>query len=116
MYFTEDLYSDTEDEDRLLIVEESEKEDKTVKTVSVNNIDHSNNMENGCAMEPINHNNNDVLISTRVKSMHDDKKDMIIWMHNTRLRHDLYKEIKKPGRSKYYKSQNKVDEGIGLSK
>jgi hypothetical protein len=37
----------------------------------------------------------------RVKSMHNDKKDTIMWMHNTRLRSDLYKEIKKPGRSMY---------------
>ncbi|CAC5393898.1 INTS6 [Mytilus coruscus] len=96
----EDLYSDTEDEDRLLIVEESEKEEKNVKNVTVNNIDHStNNLENGNIIEPVNHNNNDVTVSPRVKSMHNDKKESLMWMHNTQLRHDLYKEIKKPGRN-----------------
>ncbi|XP_063426619.1 integrator complex subunit 6-like [Mytilus trossulus] len=96
----EDLYSDTEDEDRLLIVEESEKEEKNVKNLTVNNIDHStNNLENGNIIEPVNHNNNDVTVSPRVKSMHNDKKESLMWMHNTQLRHDLYKEIKKPGRN-----------------
>lgn len=97
---TEDLYSDPDDDDRLLIVEESsEKDNENVQTVTENNIHHINNMENGNLSEPENHNNNEMTISPRVKSMHNDKKDTIMWMHNTRLRSDLYKEIKKPGRN-----------------
>ena len=96
------MYSDPDDDDRLLIVEESsEKDNENVQTVTENNIHHINNMENGNLSEPENHNNNEVTISPRVKSMHNDKKDTIMWMHNTRLRSDLYKEIKKPGRSMY---------------
>lgn len=93
--------SDTEDEDRLLIVEEADKEEKPAKlSPVVNNIDHSNStVENGEVIEPMNHNNNEVTVSTRVKSMHNDKKDSLIWMHNANLRHDLCKEIKKPGRN-----------------
>lgn len=30
------------------------------------------------------------------------KRDSAIWTHNTRLRHILYKELKRPGRSRFH--------------
>lgn len=94
----DDIYSDIEDDDRLLIVEDSEKDHEKLKNGTENNIDHVTSINNGMISKPVNHNNNDVSILQRVKSV-DDKKDTIMWMHNIRLRNDLYKEIKKPGRN-----------------
>lgn len=106
--FVDEVFnSDTEDEDRLLIVEETDKEEKQAKaSPTVNNIDHSSSsVENDEVIETMNHNNNEVTVSTRVRSIHNDKKESLIWMHNTNLRQDLCKEIKKPGRSKFLEDE-----------
>ena len=39
-------------------------------------------------------------VNSRQRSIHNSKKDSLIWSHNTRLKHAVYRELKKPGRSK----------------
>lgn len=53
----------------------------------------------------INQTESDIFVKTEKDSIsvvdsHKYQKQAMVWTHNTRLRHVLYKEIKRPGRSK----------------
>lgn len=107
---------DTEDESPLVIAEqeseedtESQKSHKSHNNVDVKLTNHVNNVNS------VNHNSNSPPSNDKTRSeftemqrtkgknnLNNSKKESLMWTHNTRLRHFLFKEIKKPGRSMYY--------------
>ncbi|XP_062585335.1 integrator complex subunit 6-like, partial [Saccostrea cucullata] len=77
-----------EDEDQPLIIAEPEQSDSKKNHVGENHLPHGES-------EDYMFNS----VNSRQKSVNNSKKDSLIWTHNTRLKHTVYKELKKPGRN-----------------
>ncbi|KAL5005014.1 hypothetical protein ScPMuIL_018470 [Solemya velum] len=71
-------------------VEEEDEESVPIKSEVITN----HVLENG--NDPCHPKDNDIL---RRNSVNNSKKAALIWTHNTRLKHIVYKELKKPGRN-----------------
>lgn len=82
-------------EEAPLVIEEAEQEEIISNHVTENNVNHSLNS----VPDQSKHTKKEKEIHKN-KSLSNHKKEALIWTHNTRLRHTLFKEIKKPGRSK----------------
>ena len=86
-----------EEEDAPLIIAEMEQvEEKLNNHITENNIP---NNKDSPSPENVIVNNVNPLEHVRQKGL--SKKDNMVWTHNTRLRHSVFKELKKPGRSKF---------------
>lgn len=80
-----------EDEDQPLIIAEPEQDHSKKNNIKENNVS-PDNAENQMLYNSLN---------SRQRSINNSKKDSLIWTHNTRLKHSVFKELKKPGRSKW---------------
>ncbi|KAK3094412.1 hypothetical protein FSP39_001482 [Pinctada imbricata] len=86
-----------EEEDQPLIIAENEPEEEKVSNhVGENNV---NNNKDRTSPQTVIVNNVNSLESVRQKGLNNTKKDNYVWTHNTRLRHSVFKELKKPGRN-----------------
>lgn len=89
--FEENNVPEQEDEDQRLIIAEPEQDHSKKNHIKENNVSPGD-LENQMLYNSLN---------SRQRSINNSKKDSIIWTHNTRLKHSVFKELKKPGRSKW---------------
>lgn len=87
--FEENNVPEQEDEDQPLIIAEPEQDHSKKNHIKENNVSPGDS-ENQLLYNSLN---------SRQRSINNSKKDSLIWTHNTRLKHSVFKELKKPGRN-----------------
>ena len=99
-YFSEAI--DSEEESALVIKEEPEEIIQSEET-SENELTNHIPLKNGrlSPKSPPSEPENEIVNQTGKTSANKKELNMNVWANNIRLRHQVCKELKKPGRSKY---------------